>query len=333
MKKRTKRCIAVAAGTTAAIATVNMVRNTWENLAEIAMDRNLSESNEQTVLSAGRPVSDKGQERENRKIAAADQLSKEECTTVTIHSYDGICLTGHLYCVENPQRTIIAVHGWRSSWGKDFGIIADFLCANDCNVLYVEQRAHGASEGNHIGFGLLERYDILEWIDWINAQEFSSCPVYLFGMSMGAATVLMTAGEELSNHIHGVIADSGYTSPHDEWKYIAESNLHYSYKLMEKYMDKAAMERIGYLPGEYSSTVAMQECKTPVLFIHGTDDHFVPVEMTYENYKACAAPKRLLIVPGAGHCLSYLVDQEKYEGELLRFWQDFDCTDAEYKIL
>ncbi|MCD7954685.1 MAG: alpha/beta hydrolase [Lachnospiraceae bacterium] len=84
-------------------------------------------------------------------------------------------------------------------------------------------------------------------------------------------------------------------------------------------MDKLAMERIGFSSDEYSGVQAMQDCKTPVLFIHGTDDTFVPIEMTYENYKACAAPKRLLVVPGARHCQSHLVEPERYEEELLRF--------------
>lgn len=58
--------------------------------------------------------------------------------------------------------------------------------------------------------------------------------------------------------------------------------------------------------------------------IAGTDDDFVPVEMTYENYKACAAEKRLLIVPGAGHGMSYILDKEEYEKTVLEFWKDFD---------
>ena len=68
----------------------------------------------------------------------------------------------------------------------------------------------------------------------------------------------------------------------------------------------------------------MKECKIPVLFVHGTDDKFVPVEMTYENYKACAAPKRLLIVPGAEHGMSYLINREEYQKTVLNFWRDFD---------
>ena len=58
--------------------------------------------------------------------------------------------------------------------------------------------------------------------------------------------------------------------------------------------------------------------------IAGTDDDFVPVEMTYENYKACAAEKRLLIVPGAGHGMSYVLYKEEYEKAVLEFWKDFD---------
>ncbi len=46
--------------------------------------------------------------------------------------------------------------------------------------------------------------------------------------------------------------------------------------------------------------------------------------MTYENYEACAAPKRLLIVPGATHGRSYLVDRESYEAAVRSFWDEFD---------
>ena len=71
---------------------------------------------------------------------------------------------------------------------------------------------------------------------------------------------------------------------------------------------------------------ALRNSKIPVLLIHGTDDHFVPVEMTYRNYCACASPKRLLIVPGADHGMSYLVDSEGYQSIVKRFWQEFDMA-------
>jgi len=75
---------------------------------------------------------------------------------------------------------------------------------------------------------------------------------------------------------------------------------------------------------ETTTMEALKNTTIPVLFIHGSDDHFVPIEMTYENYKACASEKRLLVVPGAGHAMSYIVDKEKYEDAIRRFWQEQD---------
>ena len=65
-----------------------------------------------------------------------------------------------------------------------------------------------------------------------------------------------------------------------------------------------------------------------MLLIHGTGDHFVPVEMTYENYLACGGPRRLLIVPGADHGMSYFTDPERYTAAVLAFWKDFDSWEG-----
>ena len=78
--------------------------------------------------------------------------------------------------------------------------------------------------------------------------------------------------------------------------------------------------------GDYSTVEALKNTNVPVLFIHGSDDKFVPVEMTFENYKACASPKRLLIVCGADHAMSYYVNKDEYEKSVLEFWQSFDGT-------
>ncbi|MCC8103982.1 MAG: hypothetical protein LIP11_17615 [Clostridiales bacterium] len=86
----------------------------------------------------------KEQELEKKKDAAAERLRESACKIVEITAHDGIRLIGHLHLAESPERTIIAVHGWRASWTGRFGLIADFLYENGCNVLYIEQRAHGA---------------------------------------------------------------------------------------------------------------------------------------------------------------------------------------------
>ncbi|MFQ9716209.1 MAG: alpha/beta hydrolase [Blautia sp.] len=256
---------------------------------------------------------------------AAHKLEQSSCETVNIIARDGVNLVGHWQKGKNVKRIIIAVHGWRSSWTKDFGLIADFLHENNCHVLYIEQRGQNNSGGKYMGFGLTERYDCLDWIDWVNQKEPEKLPIYLCGISMGASTVLMTAGFDLLQEVHGVIADCGYTSPHAIWKHVAEEELHLRYdEVMSSIAEDICKSKIQIGPKDYSCTDAMEKCKVPVLFVHGTDDDFVPVEMTYENYKACVAPKRLLVVPGAGHGMSYIVEKEKYEETLRKFWNEFD---------
>ena len=254
--------------------------------------------------------------------ASAQKLEGCGCAKVEIISHDGIKLVGHWY--ENPhaQRIVGAMHGWRSSWSQDFGMIADFMHENDCSVLYAEQRGQNGSGGDYMTFGLLERYDCLDWINWVNTHTRPGLPVYLAGISMGATTVLMAAGLDLPENVRGIVADCGFTSPHAIWKHVTEENLHLSYSFHGNLVERLCQKKMG--TKEYSTIDAMGHCRVPVLFVHGTDDTFVPISMTYENYQACTAPKQLLIVPGAGHGLSYYVEKDRYEKMVKIFWNACD---------
>lgn len=241
--------------------------------------------------------------------------------TVRIASFDGIGLTGHLYRPDQPNRVILAMHGWRSGWSRDFCLIHDFLYRSGCAVLYAEQRGQGSSDGSHMCFGLVERFDCLAWAKWLNEQGFQNLPMYLAGISMGAATVLMAAGSPaLPGNVRGVVADCGFTSPLEIWRHISERNLHIPYRGHRRRVDALCRKRIHLTSDAYSTLEAMKTNTTPILFIHGEADTFVPAEMTRRNYKACKAPKKLLLVPGAEHGMSYVVDQKGYETAVEEFW-------------
>lgn len=255
---------------------------------------------------------------------AAKKLAAAPTETVEIIAGDGTKLVGHWYPCDKPKRVIIGMHGWRSNWCKDFGLVADYMHEHNCSILFAEQRGQGSSGGEYIGFGLTERYDCLEWIDWVSDKFVVEMPIYLCGISMGATTVLMAAGLDLPDNVHGIIADCGFTSPEDIWRHVANHNLHISYQLHKALINLMCNEKIQMGANEYSTIDALKTNYTPILFVHGTEDHFVPVEMTYENYKACSGPKRLFIVPGADHGMSYLVDKEGYEKAASDFWRDFD---------
>jgi len=322
MKDRTK---ALLVGTGAAVTAMSaLTAGTYalsSKLLHMALDRQLPRGMEKTRARLTGEASD--YPLLTAKLNAAAQ-KLQGCATVELTARDGTRLVGHWY--ENPhaQRIVIAMHGWRSGWDQDFGFIAPFLHDAGCSVLYAEQRGQNRSGGEHMTFGLLERYDCLDWARWVSRHTVPGLPVYLAGISMGATTVLMAAGLELPERVKGIVADCGFTSPHRIWKHVAEQNLHLNYNLHHSWAERLCKRRLHMSVKDVSTVAALARCRVPVLFIHGSDDTFVPVEMTYENYRACAAPKELLIVPGAGHGMSYLQETKRYQQTLLRFWERYD---------
>ncbi len=158
----------------------------------------------------------------------------------------------------------------------------------------------------------------------MNENNSESLPIYLAGISMGASTVLMTASLDLPENVKGIMADCGFTSAYDIWRYVVKDNLHLSYGIRGYMIDEICKKKINTNSRDITTLTAMKEAKVPVAFIHGSDDHFVPVSMTYRNYKACTSPKELLIVPGADHGQSYYTERDKYESFARSFWNKYD---------
>ena len=188
------------------------------------------------------------------------------------------------------------------------------------NVLLPDQRSHGASGGHTITMGVKERYDCRAWAYWAYKRFGPEVPIFLMGVSMGAATVLLASGLDLPETVRGIIADCGYTSPHDICT-----------KVLKTVVPSAlmgpiyAVGRVGTLlygrfdPDDADCRQAVAKARIPILFIHGEADDFVPCEMSRENFDACASPKRLVTIPGAGHAVSYYVDIPAYEKAVTEF--------------
>ena len=249
-------------------------------------------------------------------------LGAFQFSQAAIRSKDDYVLRAHWYPAENPSRTVILVHGWHSCWYVDFSASAPFLHENNCNLLFIDQRSHGESGGNLISYGITERYDVLSWIEWVE-QNHGGLPLYLCGISMGAATVLMTAGLPLAGRVQGILADCGYSTPREiltlkknigglAGPTLAAINL--NCKLRE-----------GFTLKDYTPIEAMTANKEiPCLFVHGDADSIVPWRMSLENYYACQAPKEALFVPGAGHARCFLVAPEEYKRKLTEFFEAWD---------
>lgn len=251
---------------------------------------------------------------------AAQWLKENNAQDVYIKSDDGLKLHGLWVPAEKPVGTVILFHGYRSCYLSDFSLILSFYHGLGLNLLLVEQRSHGKSDGKYITFGIREHRDVLNWINDHNAR-FGKQPVFLGGMSMGATTVLMAAGESLPDNVRGITADCGFSNPCDIIAHVMKKAHLPKFPLLNLAgVFTKLIAGFGLL--EYSTVVAMKRCTVPVLFIHGTGDHFVPCEMTKQAYNACGSEKQIILVEGAGHGQSYLKDQPRCQSALENFFMD-----------
>ena len=188
------------------------------------------------------------------------------------------------------------VEAFRVSGNRPEWMVMDVL-----PVLPPDLRACGDSEGDYVGMGWLDRKDVLQWIDWVLAQD-SEAEIVLHGVSMGAATTMMTAGEDTPEQVKVFVEDCGYTSVWD----IFSSELKLRFGLPEfpiLYTASAtARAKAGYGFKEASALQQVQNCEKPMLFIHGTADDFIPYEMMGTLYNAKPGTnKATLPAEGAGH--------------------------------
>ncbi|MGM0238954.1 alpha/beta hydrolase [Enterococcus sp. AZ103] len=219
---------------------------------------------------------------------------------VYINSHDGLKLVGFQYLTESlSNRWAILIHGFDSQHQEMFDK-APFFQTLGFNLLLPDARAHGESDGKYIGFGWPEREDIKQWIDFILSQD-ADAEIILYGVSMGGATAMMTAGEKLPKQVVAVIEDCGYSSVAEELAYQLKQLFNLPAFPLIPTVSIINYFHQGWWLREASSTKQLAKTRLPVLFIHGTEDRFVPFEMMQENYLATPTAKRVLTVEGAQH--------------------------------
>ena len=240
---------------------------------------------------------------------------------VTILSDDGLTLHGDLFMAEIPLgRTAILFHGYTSCGMSDCSTMAEYFMENGWNALIVDQRSHGQSEGSYIGFGILDRFDCVKWIEYINERLGDTEKILLYVVSMGGETVLMAIGlDSFPDNVAGVIADCAFTSPYDVFKHILKRDYHLPPRPILDINDEMCRRKAGYGFRDCSTLSAVSRAKCPMLFIHGKEDTFVPTHMSEENYIACRGPKELLLVDNAGHAASLYEATSLYKDTVTNF--------------
>ncbi len=248
-----------------------------------------------------------------RCIKIADDIPYERACAI---SDDGLKLAAKYYQTAPGAPVQIMFHGYKGNPLRDFSGGLPLALKTGCNVLLVDQRAHGLSEGQSLSFGVKERHDCLTWVRYAT-ERFGNVPIVLVGLSMGAATVLMASDLPLPANVVGIVADCGYSSPRAIIRKVM-ADIHYP-GFLYPLVRLGGLLFAGFDLESSSPVQSLANTDIPVLLLHGEDDRFVPCDMSRENYAACRSEKLLVTVPGAGHGLAYMVGPEIYRDAVQTF--------------
>lgn len=264
-----------------------------------------------------------------KKAAFLSALAGNERSEHRITSFDGTELYGQYFKNaaggSEPKRVAICFHGYTSRGGENTSAAAEFFLEKGFDVLLPDNRAHGNSGGNYIGFGCLDRKDGLEWVKYVqklngDLDREGNLEIYLYGVSMGGATVCMMSGLDLPACVKGIISDCAFTSDNDMFKKALRSHYHLPAIPILFVSNALCKATAGYRFDEVSSAEAVKNAKVPMLFIHGANDPLIPVKMCYEIYNNCASRKELYLVKDAVHAESYYKNSEAYKAKIEEFF-------------
>lgn len=247
-------------------------------------------------------------------------LEKKPCEFVTIQSRDGLTLSGRYYHSTDDAPLAIGFHGYKSCWLTDFCGGADISFQMGHNVLLIDERAHGRSQGRSITFGIKERQDLLCWLEYALNRFGHDTKILLYGVSMGGATVIMASELALPENVKGIIADCPYSAPLDVILEVGRQT-GYPVKLIKPFVILGAKIYGGFDVQESCGSEAVKHTKVPIMIIHGEDDTFVPPEMSLEIQQANPDMVERHTFPGAYHALSYMVDTPRYRNLVKQFMQ------------
>lgn len=236
------------------------------------------------------------------------------------NSFDGLRLHA-IYVKNESDRWVIIQHGYMSK-AIFMDDIAEFFHKQGFNVLLPDARAHGDSQGTYIGMGWLDRMDVLMWINKISADRPNS-QILLYGISMGAATMMMLSGEKLPTQVKGIIEDCGYSSIREECFYQLTEKFHVpsgiaGYVFFWSNIYACLLAKYNINDGD--AKPCLSSSHLPVIFIHGSVDSFVPFYMLDQAYEASGSnDKQKYEFPKAEHGRAFASDPLRYQSILKDF--------------
>ena len=219
----------------------------------------------------------------------------------------------------NAEGTAIVVHGYGDNHLVFLYLVRMYRDEFNYNVLFPDLQYHGYSEGDHIQMGWNDRLDIEKWIE-VAHGIFQDDFMVLHGVSMGAATVMMTSGDPLPEYVRAFVEDCGYASVIKQFNNNRKQSFWFIPPDVLQSASLVTKQKHGWGFWEASSVKQLAKCDRPMLFIHGDADDFVPFSHLQINYDAKVnGYKEMWVAPGAVHANSYAKYPEEYTRRVREF--------------
>ncbi|WP_056943105.1 alpha/beta hydrolase [Secundilactobacillus kimchicus] len=187
------------------------------------------------------------------------------------------------------------------------------------HVLMPDARAHGDSDGHVIGFGWPDRKDYVQWIESLVSELGDSVKIVLFGISMGAATVLATAGEPIPDNVKAVVADSGFASVYKMAQHVVHHDYHLPAFPFVPIADRISQLMTGTRFLKQDVTLQLAKAKVPILFIHGRQDTVVPFDQLELLLNAVGGSAEVYVEDKAPHVKAFAQNNGPYRAKLQQF--------------
>jgi pimeloyl-ACP methyl ester carboxylesterase len=282
-----------------------------------------------------------GEHPEWRKMVATPEDHGLRAEVVSFSSTDGVALkawwipaqvaggaAGKETAGTSSQPTVILAHR-RDNNRSHMLPRASFLVHHGYNVLDVDLRCYGESQGKFITPGYLEALDILGAVNFLR-RRIELGPLAVPGHSYRAVAALHAAAQ--SSEVAAVISDSAFMATSDILKRVAHNkDLPWKVRLGVWFARAPLLDRSANLVFEFRTGMTLDRNKIgalsavnlihqPVLFISGERDWLAPPENARLMLEAASnAQSRLFIVPGAGHSTTYKAAPQQYEAAVLSF--------------
>jgi fermentation-respiration switch protein FrsA (DUF1100 family) len=248
------------------------------------------------------------------------QLDTEE---VKIKSNFGYNLSGtYIKNSVKTRNTMVVVHGFRGTRWESMKY-ADMYLDLGYNVLIYDSRYHGNSEGKDITLGYMEKSDLDNCVKWVNKKNAGGI-IGVHGESLGGVTALLHSKKnEESKLVKFYIADCAYSDLREMIDFLLKENLKYYNSMIGKfvsfYCNVVAFVRSGFTLYSISPISAIKDVETPIMFIHGVDDEYIPPSMSIDMYRLKKGKKSIYIAPASGHSQAYLFNKEEYTNKVKIF--------------